>query len=117
MICSVCGSSTIRVKWDEALPCAEYCSGCDRFFMGDGDEVVEVVSPGVDRQLSIEPDIPPMEEGTRVYVNNDRHPYFLSFGVVAARDHVHYRVKFGDKLIWVPEHWVSRVPPELVRGS
>lgn len=67
-----------------------------------------------------EASIPPIKEGAHVYIDNKEHEFFLERGKVEQRDHCHYRVRFSSldkkingKLLWVPEHWVKKVPEGL----
>ena len=60
---------------------------------------------------------PEMREGTHVFINNKEHKLHLEQGVVVARDHRRYRIKFisknkaiNESCLWVPEHWVDPIP-------
>ena len=59
--------------------------------------------------------LPELKNGTIIYINNKEHKLNLEIGKIIARDHRHYQVEIGNKVIWMPEHWVEPLPKELMR--
>lgn len=58
--------------------------------------------------------IPPLIEYTKVFVINRQHVKHLEPGIIIARDHIHYRIRFDDnKKIWMPAHWIVAIPGEF----
>lgn len=58
--------------------------------------------------------IPNFPEGTVVYVNNKEHCRHLQPANVVDRDHLHYRLKFFDGCIWMPIHWIKKLPHDML---
>jgi hypothetical protein len=65
---------------------------------------------------------PEMVEGTEVYISAPEHILHLERGIIIARDHVQYRIKFfslneaiDGKCLWFPETIIDPVPKELKR--
>lgn len=52
--------------------------------------------------------IPPFELGFKVRVIDEHSVLYGKEAFVIDKDHIHYRVKSGNTLLWVPEHWVER---------
>lgn len=59
--------------------------------------------------------IPPLEHGVLVVIDNRGHRFHGREGKIVAKKHAHYRVSlripheqgFRDILLWVPAHWVK----------
>ncbi|KKK57843.1 hypothetical protein LCGC14_3050400 [marine sediment metagenome] len=103
--------------WDESVVIPFVCPDCNTFFW---------IRKQAADELRIEADIeesiiiPPIVEGTYIYINNKEHEFFLERGTIIKRDHIHYRIKFNskdhrinNKCVWVPSHWVMVMPEGL----
>lgn len=62
--------------------------------------------------------IPLLKIGTKIYLNNADHKFYLSPGTIINKDHVHYRVclRYHDgqlvknTIFWCPENWIKSIP-------
>ena len=85
------------------------CSGCGQIIWIDNEIV------GVNTATTFRAKIPDLEEDTVVYVDNRDHPRWLQPAIIVKRDHIHYRLRFPDKMqLWVPENWVKPVPAQML---
>jgi hypothetical protein len=86
------------------------CERCSAIYWAEGCvENVTLRPKGVDEQ------IPPLLEYTKVFVVNREHKRYLEPGMIIARDHIHYRVKFKDGTnTWMPSHWIVAIPGGLL---
>jgi hypothetical protein len=103
-----------------------YCEFCDQTFRFTRSESIPVPHEDflvtLDDQDKVKEKVPDLEVATRVYVNNKEHSLFLEHGIIAAKAHLHYRVKMvslnkeiNGKFIWFPEHWIRELPKDLVQ--
>lgn len=124
MNCPNCNRLLLKSNYVDELS-IYYCEFCDESFRFSRDEAIPV--PREDILVSLDQPgvgekIPELEVATRVYVNNKEHSLFLEHGIVAAKAHLHYRVKMislnkeiDGKFIWFPEHWIRELPDDLVK--
>ncbi len=62
--------------------------------------------------------MPPLKIRTKIYLDNKDHKFYLSPGMIVAKDHVHYRVKLYYRensmtkhtFLWCPESWIKPMP-------
>ena len=121
--CPRCGQLNIMelTTWDDnpAHPC--FCKACDYFFWirktADVSETITIESTYTKHDT----DIPPLPLKTAIYISNKEHKFFLEQGIIIKKDHKHYRIKFisqnekiRDKCLWVPDHWVAKIPKEYL---
>jgi len=122
MRCSRCNSQ-MRIpfhKNQDILYHPVYCLQCDTVFVADLKESKIIWSEGPDppKIMKNKDKIPPLVEGTLVYICNVDHIFFLEQGVITDRSHDHYRVKLtGDAQVWFPEHWVRGLPQEVQKDN
>jgi hypothetical protein len=60
--------------------------------------------------------------GEDIYISYEKHPLFMEQGNIIDSDHMFYRVRIScgprsGHQIWVPIHWVRRLPDELRRST
>ena len=99
------------------------CKGCGQ----DSDQPICPDCSGLDNeQLMVNKfvksgvSIPPLDVASWVYVDNKEHIFFLEYGIIIGKDHLHYRVKLksydeavNGLFVWLPQHWVKLLPEEL----
>src|SRR5512137_2806229 len=117
--CPVCGYDLVKGSMLDSQYQLVYCEFCDKIMLVDtfSDALCNKVVDFMNAiQTAIKEEIPPMEEGTPIYVNNKESKFFLDIGIVIDRDHLHYRVKLSNGTqVWMPEHWIRSLPKELRR--
>lgn len=115
-----CNGECIEVRWNDEIPSrALHCPICGTIYLMSGDETIEIKYPGeVSKPSEV---IPTLALETAIYINNKEHKFFLEQGKIVDKSHLHYRIKFislnkdiNNSCLWVPEHWISVVPPELL---
>lgn len=109
--CPHCGypNSVSTELWKSIGKIPVICGGCDKLFwsplhsLGD---LITVIHPPI-----FKVEVPPLIEGDLIYVINKEHPKHLEPGKIVNKSHLHYRIEFNDgTLIWMPHHWIEKVP-------
>lgn len=104
--CPLCKDSPLDIsispEWLYFTETPAFCKACDKV-------VWLRISEDTTAFYLEEDDIPPIELGFKVRVIDEHSVLYGKEGYVVDKDHIHYRVKSGRVLVWVPEHWVERV--------
>ena len=119
--CPKCGAEQegYNDNWHEFVGFPLICQKCEKMFWVKMRNEALVIVP-----TTMPVEIPPLEVGTRVYLDNREHEFHLSPGIVVDKDHIHYRVKISyysgetrHTVLWVPQHWVKPMPTWLSQTS
>src|ERR1700688_1992590 len=106
MNCPKCGNGIIISNigvWQQFSSVPIECDKCGIIW-------IEQITQTIKTFKKPEDQIPPIIEYTKVYITNREHPKYLEPGVIAARAHVRYRIRFNDGyMLWMPEHWVKAI--------
>jgi len=112
--CPKCGklNAITSDSWKDVGSMPIECSNCLTLYWGKVYSDIEQSSI-MKEQVILKEEIPELEEGTEVFLIHRDHKYHLEPGVIVARDHKHYRIKFRDgKVIWFPDNLVQKIPDE-----
>jgi len=60
----------------------------------------------------IKEQIPLLNIGTVIIVDNKEHPLHNQIGIIKSKKHKHYRVELDNQLIWMPQHWIKQHEPK-----
>jgi hypothetical protein len=113
--CPYCGTANTSgvSSWEKVGYIPIICTQCASIFWTKLNLEREVIV--VSHVPVFKTQIPELPEGTPVFVINKEHKKHLEPGVVAKRDHKHYKIKFHDGMhLWVPQHWVEPIPKEML---
>ena len=118
-ICN-CGNTNkteMDIGWakDGSIPVR--CHKCGAIYLTDVNVVAENCNLEEKRTA---PKVEPKTElkiASKVTINNQEHELHGASGIIIGKDNLHYRVKIGDKAIWVPHHWVvlKKTKPKRTR--
>lgn len=116
MICPDCGDKlqSSGTTWFDQTHSVVYCITCSRKFLVNkaSNELItfEQINPS-----KIETSIPELPYHTKVIINNRDHVSFMEVGEIINKSHKFYRVRLHSSgtILWVPEHWVEKVPEWL----
>lgn len=94
--CQKCGTSNIINEND-----INKCKICGELV----NIITEYVEIGGSKHLKVE--IPEIEEGTIVKINNKEHPWHDEIAIVRDRKHKLVRIELHGMMIWVPDTWIK----------